>query len=244
MATSGISGPQTLRGIDVRYMLKQIVIARPELEIVVPTLQALGNEVGGAFAVASMALQLGRDVTQRLPQYVQAVKNTANKRAEKIGLTHDFTFSAAVGSPLTVTTTVQGPNGSRSFSYTFARVNVDFSDEFVQGIGIGKDRWALYVRSLGASDLEKIFDLAAMGYDAFLSGDTAKEAAAKLKHYIAMEGAKGRAAEIIQRMQNSVDKYATNAVAAADKYKVRAQYIAYPAVLYGIEYVKAAVAVL
>jgi len=244
MSQVQISGPQKLRGIDVRYTLKQLIITRPELEVVVPALQAVGNEIGAAFAVASMALQMGRDISERIQAYVDAVKNTADTRAQKLGLTHSFNVTATIGNPLTVSTEIRGPRGSASFSYAFNKVDTDFSDEYVQGIGIGKDRWALYVQLLTPQDLVRIFDLAAMGYDAFLSGDTAKEVAAKLKHYIAMEGAKGRANEILQRMRGAVDKYAANAVAAADKYKVRAQYIAYPAVLYGLEYVKAAIRVL
>jgi len=242
--TGNVSGPQILRSIDVRYFIKSLVIKKPELEVLVPALQAVGNEVGAAFAVVSLALQSGRDITPYLSEYVNAIKAGADKRTQKLGITHSFTYNATVGAPLSVSTTVNAQGGSATFGFTFGKVDADFSDEYVQGLGIGKERWALYVNSLTVTDLDRIFSLAAEGYEAFLEGQTPKIVAAKLKHRIAMEAAKGRATEIIQAMRQAVERYFQEAVSAKDKYKARAQFIAYPAVMYGLEYVKAAVQVL
>jgi len=241
--TPQISGPQILRPIDVRYIIKQLIIARPEVEVLAPTFQAVGNEVGAAFAVASLALRTGKDITQKLDQYVDSIKAHANKRTEKLGVTHEFTYSAQVGQPLAVTTKVSGPKGQKEFSYTFDKVDADFSDEYTQGLVIGKDRWRLYTEYLKPSDIEKIFDLAKMGYQMFLSGDTLYEVMAKLKHEMAMEAAKGRAQEIINTMKQAVDRYYERAVWAKDKYKYNTQEIAFPAIMYGLKYLENAVQV-
>jgi len=242
--TGGATGPQVLRSVDVRYFIKSLVIKNPDVEVIVPALQAIGNEIGAAFAVVSLALQTGRDVTPYLNDYVSAIKAGADRRAQKLGIKHEFTVSATIGAPLSVTTRVEASGRSASFGFTFGKVDADFSDEFVQGLGIGKERWAAYVNALTTTDIDRIFTLAAEGYNAFLEGQSAKIVAAKLKHRIAMEAAKGRAVEVINAMKNAVQKYFESAVGAKDKYKTRAQYIAYPAVMYGLEYVKATVQLL
>lgn len=226
-----------------RYELEALIRAKPQARYIAPTAQAVGNRIGGVLAAVSWANRQNYVLPEaQLKQLIDALKTEANKALEPVGVTSAFTVTQTAGSPLSVTTTVSKGQANVSFTFTFSPAPHDFSQTWLEMKSIAKTRWEKYKNILTDADVRAIFELAKQGYSAFLSGDSAAEQKARIKHALAMERVKAMAPWYRQRLDPQ--KFETGYGAGAEKYRDMAQNIAFPALLYGFEYAKAVIQVL
>lgn len=243
MAQTQAVGPELLIPPAKSAELKALIMAKPQARYVVPTALAVGNRIGGVFAAVSWANRQNYVVPDaELKQLIDAVKSEADRALSLVGVTSSFTGTQTAAGSLSVTTTVTKGTTNQSFTFTFAPATADFSPQWSEMKTIASARWERFVRTLTDADVKAIFELAKLGYRQFLTGNSAAEQKARVKHAIAMERIKAMATWYRQRLDPL--RYDVGYGTGAAKYKELAQNIAYPAILYGFEYAKAVVQVL
>lgn len=227
-----------------RYELRALILSKPEGRYIAPAAQAIGNRIGSVFATLSLAnMQHYILPPIELKQLTEALKAEADEALRyAAGIVTDFNLTQTPGKPLVVETTVQRDAGVVKFTYTFEPVQYDFSANWAEMQSIAKARWERFVKALTDEDVKAILDLAARGYQRFLTGDSVAEQKARIKHLIAMGRLKLMPEYYKQRLDPQ--KYEAGYAGSADKYKEFTRNIALPAILYGFEYAKAVIQVL
>jgi len=226
-----------------RYELEVLVLQKPQGRYIAPTAQAVGNYVGGIFAALSFANRRGYTLpTAQETQLENVAKQYAEQALDLLGITVNFDATQTAGSPLSLSTQVQKGTSSTSFTFTFAPVAISFRPNHNEMKALAVTRYQRYIQALTDGDVQKIFDLAAMGYQQFLSGDTAAEIKAKLKHRLAMERVKAAPAEYRSKLSHT--RYQDAYDVASARYEEAFQNIGGPAILYGFEFAKAVLTVI
>ena len=226
-----------------RAELQALILSKPQARYVAPTAIAIGNRVGGVFAAVSWANRQNYVLPDaELKQLIDAVKTEADRALSPVGVTSTFTATQTAGSPLSINTTVAKDTANVSFTFAFAPSTADFSPNWSEMRSIAQVRWERYKNILTDADVRAIFELAKQGFRAFLTGDSAAEQKARVKHAIAMERIKAMAPWYRQRLDPA--KFDAGYAGGAEKYRDLAQNIALPALLYGFEYAKAVIQVL
>ena len=226
-----------------RYELQALIMAKPQARYIAPVAQAVGNRIGGVFAALSWANRQNYVLPDNeLKQLIDAVKSEADSALSPAGITTSFTATQTAGSPLSVSTTVTKGTANASFTFAFAPSPHDFSPSWSEMRAIAKVRWERYKNILTDADVRAIFELAKQGYRSFLTGNSAAEQGAKIKHAIAMERVKSMPTWYRQRLDANV--YDAGYGAGAAKYRDLTQNIAFPALLYGFEFAKTVIQVL
>ena len=243
MAQNQISGAEVLIPPLKRFALKALILSKPHARYIAPVAQAVGNRIGSVFATLSWANRQNYVLPEaQLKQLIDALKSEANEALRAVGVNTAFEVTQTEGNPLTVETTVSKGSMVVTFPYTFDPTEHDFSASWAEMQSIAKTRWERFVKSLTDSDIMAILGLAAYGYQSFLTGDSAAEQKAKIKHMLAMERVKSMPAWYKQRLDPQ--KYEAGYAEGTAKYKEFTQNIAWPAILYGFEYTKAVLQVL
>lgn len=234
------TAPEVLIPPAKRYELEVLVRVKPQARYIVPAAQAVGNRIGGVLAALSWANRQNYTLPEdELKQLMDALKSEADRALEPIGVTSRFEATQTAGSPLTVVTTVSRDMSSTSFTFTFSPAQLDFSQTWSEMKSTARTRWERYINALTDGDIRVIFELAKLGYSAFLTGDSAAEQKARIKHAIAMERIKAVPEWYRQRLDPQ--KFEAGYGAGAEKYRDATLNIAFPAILYGFEYAKAVV---
>ena len=243
MAEEGRPTPEVLIPPAKRAELQTLILAKPQARYIVPTAVAIGNRIGGVFAAVSLANRYNYVLPDdELKQLINAVKSEADGALSPIGVTSTFTVTQTAGSPLSVTTTIAKGTANASFTFVFEPSTHDFSPNWSEMLSIARARWEKYKKTLTEEDVRAIFELAKQGYRNFLTGNSAAEQKAKIKHALAMEGLK--AVPLSYMLRLNPEKYEAGYANSADKYRIITQNIALPALLYGFEYAKTVVQVL
>lgn len=243
MAQTQPAGPEVLIPPAKRAELVALILSKPHARYIAPVAQAVGNQIGGVFAALSWANRQNHVLPENeLKQLINAVKSEADGALSAVGVTSTFMATQTAGSPLSVTTTVAKDNASVTFTFTFAPSTADFSPSWSEMRSIARVRWERYKNILTDADVRTIFELAKQGYRNFLTGNSAAEQKARIKHAIAMERVKAMASWYRQRLDPA--KFDAGYAGSAEKYRDITQNIAFPAILYGFEYAKAVIQVL
>jgi len=226
-----------------RYELEVIVLQKPHARYVVPVAQAVGNYVGGIFGALSYANRKGYTLNaQQEQQLEQVVRQYVVQALSAVGVTANFDVAQTAGAPLNVSTAVSGPAGNTAFTFTFAPIQVSFKPNRAEMKALAVERYARYIRAITDGDVQRIFELAALGYDQFLSGDTPSEIKAKIKHRIAMERIKLDPASYRQKL--NAQRYDAGYDVGTEKYDEMFREVGGSAIMYGFEFAKAVVQVL
>lgn len=243
MAQTQAVGPELLIPPAKRAELQALILSKPQARYVAPTAIAIGNRIGGVFAAVSWANRQNYVLPDNeLKQLIDALKTEADRALSPVGVTSTFTATQTAGSPLSINTTVSKGTANVSFTFAFAPSTVDFSPSWAEMRSIAKARWERYKTILTDADVRAILDLAQRGYRSFLTGNSAAEQKARIKHAIAMERVKAMAPWYRQRLDPA--KFDAGYAGGAEKYRDLAQNIAFPALLYGFEFAKAVIQVL
>lgn len=226
-----------------RYELTALLMEKPQYRYIVPTAQSVGNMVGSVLATLSWANRMGYTLpSNEFATLLRVLSSDANEALSVVGVTVSLSGQQNTGAPLQVTTTVEKGERTEQFSYTFNAVQADFSGHYSEMSAIASARYARYIEQLTNEDIKAIIELAKIGYAQFLTGDSAKEQKARIKHLIAMERLKANPEYYKNRL--NAEYYATGYEQKVMKFKEASQNISLPAILFGFEFTKAVVKVL
>jgi len=226
-----------------RYELRILLLQKPHARYIAPTAQAIGNYIGGIFGALSYANRKGFTLpTAQEQQLEQVAKQYVENALSAIGITVNFDVAQTAGTPLNVNTNVTKGGQSASFTFTFTPINVSFRPNRDEMKQLAIVRYERYIKALTDGDVQKIFELAALGYDQFLTGDSPAEVKAKLKHRMAMERLKLDPASYRQKL--NAQRYADGYDIGSERYDEMFKEVGGPAILYGFEFAKAVVRVL
>jgi len=221
-----------------RMELQAVVYDRPDLKYYVPTLTALGNNIGGVFATVSYALRKKPELAEvvNMETLIDVITGHASPVLQKLGVDIGFMFPSGISAPLTVRTAFSAPSGARVFDYTFDKVDVSFAPNRAEAKALATERYARFLRTLKPEDVVAIFEGAQIGYSQFLTGDSPAEIKAKIKHSLAMERIKADPNYYLQRLKP--ENYGNMYDDGTEKYDIMFKEVGAPALAYGFEFAK------
>ena len=213
------TGTPRLTPVELRILLTAYKEQKRTYAPFVAGVQAALNEAFGAIGVIAYGIAGGRLTQTELTQFADAVRPELQSRLSVLGVTFDFTATAAGGG---VDLSWSATKGANSDSGTHQiRGNVeDFSDDYLQSLNIAVNRFARWAATVTADVADRILDAASEGYQRFMTEGTptAKQALAALKHKLRVAAVDRNL--YVSQLQGSSTKYQNGYQSGATKYQV------------------------